>query len=73
MAWSTKGFDGPFLTILHVFYWQKVLIVLQRTQVTSILRCAIILGEGFSKLIVLSNSPSFFSYMFFRISASFGT
>ncbi len=73
MAWSTKGFDGHFLAILHAFYRQRVLMVLQRTQVTSILKCVIILGEGFFKLIVFSNSPPFFFDMLLEISVGFGT
>jgi hypothetical protein len=70
-----KRFWWPFSSYFAFFFIGKELIVLQRTQVTSILRCFVILGEGFSTLIVLSNSPSFFFFfdMLLGISVGFGT
>jgi hypothetical protein len=32
MAWLAKGFGGPPLTILHVFYRQSVLIALRKVE-----------------------------------------
>jgi len=54
MAWSTKGSRGPFLSIIRSFYWQKVLVVLQKVHVVTILHRAVVaIGEAFSKLGVL--------------------
>jgi hypothetical protein len=60
MAWNTKGFGGPLLLILGSFYMQKVLMALQQTQVASISKHAITIGEGSSRLSVLSSVPPFF-------------
>jgi len=62
MAWSAKGIDGLPLTILCAFYRQKMLIALQRMHIDSILKHVVIVGEGFSKLTILS---SFISLSFF--------
>ncbi len=58
MTWSAKGFGGP-LSIICSFYRQRVLVVLQRIQATTILRWAIMaIGETFSKLgVLLGFSP----------------
>ncbi len=58
MAWSTKGTNGPPLTILHVLYMQRVLVALQRAQAASILRCIIIASENSFRIITLSSFSS---------------
>jgi hypothetical protein len=58
MMWSTIGFGGPPLSIICSFYRQRVLVDLQRIQVTTILRWAIMaIGKTFSKLGVLLGFP----------------
>jgi len=57
MAWVVKGTKGPLLSILHTFDRQKVLVVLQHAHAISILRHARVVGEGSSKLAVLSGGP----------------
>jgi hypothetical protein len=66
MAWSTKGIGGPPLVVLWVLYKQRVLITLQITHATSILKCFIVVSEGFSRLTTLSIFPflSFFDMLF---------
>jgi hypothetical protein len=69
MAWSAKGTSGLALVILHVSFRQRVLVALHKTQTICILRHAIIVNEGFSRLSVLSCFPSLFlSNMFHEIS-----
>jgi hypothetical protein len=58
MAWIRKGTRGPPLSVLRSFYKQRVLMALQRVQVTSILRWAIIVGEGSSRLGILLGLPT---------------
>jgi hypothetical protein len=57
MAWAVNGTKGPLLSILLTFYRQKVLVVLQHAQVVSILKHAGAIGEGSSKLGILSGGP----------------
>jgi hypothetical protein len=57
MAWLAQGLA---LVILHVLFRQKVLIALQRAQTIYILRHAIIVNEGSSRLNALSCFPSLF-------------
>jgi hypothetical protein len=69
MAWLAKGTNGLALVILHVLFKQRVLVALQKAQTIYILRHAIIVNEGFSRLSVLSCFPSlFFSNIFHEIS-----
>ncbi len=35
MAWVTKGFENPSLSILGVFFQERVLLMLQRMHATS--------------------------------------
>jgi hypothetical protein len=74
MAWLAKGFDGLSLIILYAFYRQSVLIALQKADNASILKCTIIVGEGFFRLTILLvfPSPPFF-YMLLVIGGGFGT
>jgi hypothetical protein len=51
---------GPPMIVLHVFYSQRVLVILQKNKATCILKHTIIEGEGSSRLIVLSSFSSFF-------------
>jgi hypothetical protein len=73
MAWLAKGFGGPPLTILHVFYRQSVLIALQKVEDAFILKCIIVVGEAPSRLITLSSFPSPFFYVLLLIGRGFGT
>jgi hypothetical protein len=65
MAWSAKGTHGLALSILHALYRQKVLVVFQRPYFTFILRCVVIICEGFSRLIILSSFFFFFFLIWF--------
>jgi len=42
--WSLKGIEGPHISTLVTFFSSKILITLQRMQVSSILTWAIALG-----------------------------
>jgi hypothetical protein len=44
---STKGIKSPPLSILQIFYRQKVAIALQRAQASSILRWVVAANEAF--------------------------
>jgi hypothetical protein len=57
MAWGAKGIRGRPLSILRTFYKQRVSMVLQHA--IFILKCVVAVGEGSSKLCVLSGSPPF--------------
>jgi hypothetical protein len=54
-----KGTGRPPLSILHAFYRQKVLVtfITMCVQTVSILRCAVAVGEGFSRLGLVSGGP----------------
>jgi hypothetical protein len=65
MAWNIKGSRGPPFSILGSFYMQKVLMALQQTQMASISRHAITVGEGSSSLSVLSSDPPLFLFDIF--------
>ncbi len=54
MAWGAKGTRNFHLLVLHSFYKQGVVVALQWTQVISILKRAITIGEGSSRLNILS-------------------
>jgi hypothetical protein len=60
MTWTTKGIEGPPLSMLQSFYKQRMSVASQKTQATSIVRRIVIAGEGFSKLGVLLSLPPFF-------------
>jgi hypothetical protein len=60
MAWTTKGTEGPFLTVLHSFYRHRVSVALQRVQATYLSKWVVIAGEGSSRLGVLLGLPPFF-------------
>ncbi len=53
---STKDWSLPLL-VLHTFYRQRVLMAIQHVQVISILTCVVAIGEGSSKLDVISRGP----------------
>jgi len=74
MVWLAKGTSGPPLVVLYAFYRQRVSIVLQKMKVVFILRCVIIVAEGFLRLVMLSifSSLSFFD-MLLVISGGGGT
>jgi len=55
--WSLKGTKGPHLSTLVTFLCQKVLITLQKMQVSSILNQAIAIGLTTSQLSPLQNTP----------------
>ncbi len=57
MAWTTKGTEGPPLSMLCFFYKQKMYVLLQTTHVASILRQVVTIKEGSSRLVVLSSLP----------------
>ncbi len=57
MAWMTKGIRGLPLSMLCSFYTQKMLVDLQRVQVSSILNWAITIREGFFRLGTLWGLP----------------
>jgi hypothetical protein len=57
MAWAVKGTKGPLLSVLHAFYRQKMLMMLQHVQAVSILRHVGTIGEGLSKLGILLRGP----------------
>lgn len=74
MVWLAKGTNGPPLVVLYAFYRQRVSIVLQRMKVVFILKCVIIAGEGFLRLVMLSIFSSLsFSDMLIAISGGCGT
>jgi hypothetical protein len=54
---GVKGTRGPPLSILRTFYRQRVTMVLQRAHAVSILKCFVAIGEGFSRLGILSGGP----------------
>ncbi len=49
---------GPPFSILHTFYRLKVLVMLQREHMVSILKHVVTTGESSSRLGVLLGSPS---------------
>jgi hypothetical protein len=57
MAWGMTGIKAPPLSVLRSFYKQKVLVMLQRAQMVSILKCDVTIGEGSFRLGVLSWGP----------------
>ncbi len=63
MAWGAKGIGILPLSILHAFYKQKVSMTLH---VVFILKCVVMVGEGSSRLGVLSKGPpvSLFDMLF---------
>ncbi len=58
MAWGAKNIVGPPLSILHTFYTMT----LQHAQVVFILKHAITIGEGSSRLGILSKGPPLSSF-----------
>jgi hypothetical protein len=48
---------GPPLSNLCEFYSQRVSVVVQCAQVVSILKCAVVVGEGSSRLGLFSRGP----------------
>jgi hypothetical protein len=58
MVWGVKSIKSLPLSILRTFYRQKVLMVLQCAHVISILKCVVAIGEGSSRLSILSGGPS---------------
>jgi hypothetical protein len=55
--WSLKGIEGLHLYTLVTFLLQKVLITLQKMQVSSILNRVIAIGLATSQLPPLQNTP----------------
>jgi hypothetical protein len=71
MVWLTKDTCRPPLVVLCAFYKQRVLVALQITHATFILRCIIVAGEGSSKLTTFSGFLSLsFSNMLLAIGGS---
>jgi hypothetical protein len=50
---------GPSLSNLREFYRQRVSVAVQRVQVVSNLKRAVVVGEGSSRLGLLSRGPPF--------------
>lgn len=50
---------GPPLSILREFYRQRVSVAVQHAQVVSSLKRAVVVGEGSSRLGLLSRGPPF--------------
>lgn len=74
MVWLAKGTNGPPLTNLRAIYRHRVLVALQRMHTTSILKHIFVVGEGFSKLPMLSHFLSFSFFDMFHVSSEgFGT
>jgi hypothetical protein len=73
MTWLAKGFEGPPLSIIRSFYRYKVLVVLQRIQVATILHWAIVtIGKASSKLgVLLGFSPISLHDLFHAIGDGF--
>jgi len=65
MAWGVKGTGSLPLSILHIFYNQRVPVMLQRVHATSLLKHAIAIGEGSSRLGVLAKGPPFSLFICF--------
>ncbi len=66
--WDLKVTYFNVIKFLPSFYMQKVLMALQGTYTTFILRCVIIIGEGSSKLgIILGVPPLSLFNMFLAI------
>jgi hypothetical protein len=59
MAWGAKSIKSPPLSILHAFYKQKVLVMIQHTCALFILKHAIVVYEGLSRLSILLRGPPF--------------
>jgi hypothetical protein len=55
-----KGTKGPLLLVLHSFYKHKVSMALGRAQATYISNRVVIVGEGSSRLGVLTSLPPLF-------------
>jgi hypothetical protein len=71
MVWLTKDTCSPPLVVLCAFYKQRVLVALQITHATFILRRIIVAGEGSSKLTTFSGFLSLsFSNMLLAIGGS---
>jgi len=60
MAWTTKGTKSHLLSVLHSFYKHKVSMALRRAQATYISNRVVIVGEGYSRLGVLTSLPPLF-------------
>jgi hypothetical protein len=58
MAWGAKNIVSLVLSILHAFYTMT----LQHAHVVSILKHVIAIGEGFSRLGILSKGPPLSSF-----------
>jgi hypothetical protein len=70
----SKKHQWPSFGSSMCFYKLKMSIGLYRAQTTFILKCAIVTGEGFKKLMMLSMFPSLsFSNMILTIGGGFGT
>jgi len=66
MAWGVKGIGSLTLSILHIFYNQRVPTMLQQAHATFILlKHAIAIGEGTARLGVLANGPPFSLFICF--------
>jgi len=62
ITWSLKGFKSPPLSIIHLFYRQKVSMALQTIQAATILYWAVVaIKEATLRCDVL---PSFYSFNF---------
>jgi hypothetical protein len=62
---GVKGTGSLPLSILHIFYNQRVPVMLQRVHATSLLKHAIAIGEGSSKLGILAKGPPFSLFISF--------
>jgi hypothetical protein len=72
MAWSAQGSKGPPFSIIHSFYKQRVFVVFQRFQGTTILHRAImVVGEASSRLGVLGFLPISLNDLFCATSDGF--
>jgi hypothetical protein len=74
MVWLAKGTNGRPLTNLCAFYRHRVLMALPRMHAISILKHIFVVGEGFSKLPMLSHFPSLSFFDMLHVSSEgFGT
>jgi hypothetical protein len=51
---ETLGIGGPPISVLRTFYRERLIVELQHAHAISILKRVIVVGEGFSRLGVLS-------------------
>lgn len=71
MVWLTKNTCSPRLVVLCAFYKQRVLVALQKTHATFILKCIIVVGKGSFRLTTFIGFLSlFFSNMLLTIRGS---